>query len=480
MNILPMISTEQLPLSSIPSQGNTEIPQGESFELALKALLSGLDGQQETDSVSETSLPQLLSISDVEGLMSILSLLTPNELSELSELLTAYADGEEGASETLFQALDKLGIASIFKPVITEEETTKELSDEVIQLLAAMLYQNQEQNAQHNYIANSQEASQSISPISNNATTSSTQSATLSTQAMEMSNQAVFQVADQASAPQSEVQVDLPQFSVDTSLPKAESFQEGLPTDNFRQPTDSTQAQTVEIQAVSYTPSQAEQTNELIARLQSETALRPSIMVLGEAKQIALQAEKPIQAVERDTTLKAQMSVSAQPTISSDILTPEQTISPESVTAQVEGKIAERLQTLSTELSPKSEFTMLLEPESLGKITVKLTMEDSKLTINIVAENKLTQQLLAQRGDLLTDNLKLSSISVESYTVTSAQPSELATQLFGDPSLFSRQGRQNSNSASAQRTWAAAQPQQAANEPVSQAVRPTSAFLAYA
>lgn len=85
-----------------------------------------------------------------------------------------------------------------------------------------------------------------------------------------------------------------------------------------------------------------------------------------------------------------------------------------SPTMQVAKAIAAQLK---TEESGESTFTMTLNPESLGRIAVKLVANAGKVTVEITAENRMTQEILAQRGQSLAANLKENGIDLEKYQV---------------------------------------------------------------
>ena len=62
---------------------------------------------------------------------------------------------------------------------------------------------------------------------------------------------------------------------------------------------------------------------------------------------------------------------------------------------QVADAIASHLETAE---NGETTFTMVLNPESLGRIAVKLVTNAGKVTVQITAENRAAQELLAQRG----------------------------------------------------------------------------------
>lgn len=83
-------------------------------------------------------------------------------------------------------------------------------------------------------------------------------------------------------------------------------------------------------------------------------------------------------------------------------------------TVQVADAIASHLETAE---NGETTFTMVLNPESLGRIAVKLVTNAGKVTVQITAENRAAQELLAQRGENLAGSLKENGIDLEKYQV---------------------------------------------------------------
>lgn len=65
----------------------------------------------------------------------------------------------------------------------------------------------------------------------------------------------------------------------------------------------------------------------------------------------------------------------------------------------------------------ETEFTMVLNPESLGRITVKLVTSGERVAVQITAENPETRQLLEARGENLQTVLKNGGVELERYQV---------------------------------------------------------------
>ncbi|MDR2908266.1 MAG: flagellar hook-length control protein FliK [Oscillospiraceae bacterium] len=78
---------------------------------------------------------------------------------------------------------------------------------------------------------------------------------------------------------------------------------------------------------------------------------------------------------------------------------------------QVEAQIAERLE------EGKSEFTMRLNPESLGRVTVKLVMDDGKLAVHIAAATQKAVDALKKESEGLMASMRLAGVAVETVVV---------------------------------------------------------------
>ncbi len=88
---------------------------------------------------------------------------------------------------------------------------------------------------------------------------------------------------------------------------------------------------------------------------------------------------------------------------------------PEIQTAE---EILDRIQSMQDD---HTEFTMVLNPESLGRITVKLVMAGERTAVEITAENLETRAILAARSENLQTMLRDNGVELERYQVVSEQ-----------------------------------------------------------
>lgn len=65
----------------------------------------------------------------------------------------------------------------------------------------------------------------------------------------------------------------------------------------------------------------------------------------------------------------------------------------------------------------KQTFTVELTPETLGKITVKMTSENGKLSVEILTETEAAKQLFEARANELANNLRQNDVEIGSYRV---------------------------------------------------------------
>ncbi len=65
----------------------------------------------------------------------------------------------------------------------------------------------------------------------------------------------------------------------------------------------------------------------------------------------------------------------------------------------------------------KSTFTVVLNPEHLGKITVRMVNESGKLSVEILTETDAAKQLFEARANELAYNLRQNDVEIQSYRV---------------------------------------------------------------
>lgn len=95
---------------------------------------------------------------------------------------------------------------------------------------------------------------------------------------------------------------------------------------------------------------------------------------------------------------------------------------PKTDAVPIERQLADELLARSETVNGgRSEFTMVLNPESLGRITVRMISAGGRVQVSIAAENDATRQLLESRGEQIGTALKSSGVELERYQVVSGR-----------------------------------------------------------
>ncbi len=96
-----------------------------------------------------------------------------------------------------------------------------------------------------------------------------------------------------------------------------------------------------------------------------------------------------------------------------------------------------------------TEYSLVLNPEEMGRITVKLIKAaDGAVSVSIAAENARTQRILEQHSELMQSNLKDSGVQLESWqTVRESQQEAYAQDYNGSSKnpYFSQQDQDNND-----------------------------------
>lgn len=91
---------------------------------------------------------------------------------------------------------------------------------------------------------------------------------------------------------------------------------------------------------------------------------------------------------------------------------------PQPLAQQVAGQIITTLGDTAVLQSGAAEFEMVLNPESLGKITVKLTSDGGEVAVEILAESAETARLLSGRAEALQLTLRESGVTLSAFSVS--------------------------------------------------------------
>lgn len=104
----------------------------------------------------------------------------------------------------------------------------------------------------------------------------------------------------------------------------------------------------------------------------------------------------------------------------------EITVKPSEVAQQVSGKITERAADLK---EGDVEYSITLDPEDLGRITVRMTKTaDGAVSVSIAAENSKTMKIIEDNGSAIQDTLRQNGVQLENWQTVSESRQEPQTQ----------------------------------------------------
>lgn len=84
--------------------------------------------------------------------------------------------------------------------------------------------------------------------------------------------------------------------------------------------------------------------------------------------------------------------------------------------SEIIGQTMKAVLTAVSENKEQTEYSLVLNPEELGRITVKMTRAaDGAVSVTVAAENAHTQRILEQHSELMQSNLKDSGVNLESW-----------------------------------------------------------------
>ncbi|MGN1339071.1 MAG: flagellar hook-length control protein FliK [Oscillospiraceae bacterium] len=97
------------------------------------------------------------------------------------------------------------------------------------------------------------------------------------------------------------------------------------------------------------------------------------------------------------------------------------TVKPSDVAQQVAEKLTESTENLNGDV----EYSVTLNPEELGRITVRMTKTaDGTVSVSIAAENSRTLKIIEDNGTAIQDTLKQNGVQLESWQIVSESRQE--------------------------------------------------------
>ena len=191
-------------------------------------------------------------------------------------------------------------------------------------------------------------------------------------------------------------------------------------TKQTQEATKQTQEATKQIQEV------AEQTPEAVEETPDfEVSLARAGRKISEKSEEALQLAKSISGTKSDSDLETEQKVTVKQELTDggvmrNDLQPDNSVR-DDVRAErpVRLTVNEAYQIINERASSgeKQTFTVELTPETLGKITVKMTSENGKLSVEILTETEAAKQLFEARANELANNLRQNDVEIGSYRV---------------------------------------------------------------
>ena len=104
----------------------------------------------------------------------------------------------------------------------------------------------------------------------------------------------------------------------------------------------------------------------------------------------------------------------------------EITVKPSEVAQQVSGKITERAADLK---EGAVEYSITLDPEDLGRITVRMTKTaDGAVSVSIAAENSKTMKIIEDNGSAIQNTLRQNGVQLENWQTVSESRQEPQAQ----------------------------------------------------
>lgn len=101
-------------------------------------------------------------------------------------------------------------------------------------------------------------------------------------------------------------------------------------------------------------------------------------------------------------------------------------VRPSEIIEQAAAKLVETAQTMKEQAT---EYSMVLNPEELGKIVVKLVKAaDGAVSVSITAENSRTQRILEQHSAAMQENLRDSGVKLEGWQMVRESEQETYAQ----------------------------------------------------
>lgn len=182
------------------------------------------------------------------------------------------------------------------------------------------------------------------------------------------------------------------------------------------------QKQAVEI------PEKTEQTAEFPEQIQRNESVKSTVS--EELEMLKNAKAKPV-SEQTNAPVNAQNPLNADSPIVFRREDGEVSVRPSEIVSQT----MKAVETAISENKEQTEYSLVLNPEELGRITVKMTKTaDGAVSVTIAAENARTQRVLEQHSELMQSNLKDSGVNLESWQTVRESQQEAYAQDFNGSS----------------------------------------------
>ena len=113
--------------------------------------------------------------------------------------------------------------------------------------------------------------------------------------------------------------------------------------------------------------------------------------------------------------------------------------------AEVVKQVADRLIERASDLKEgETEYTVTLEPQDLGRITVRMTKTaDGAVSVSIAAENSRTLRIIEENGAHIQDSLKQNGVQLENWQTVSESRQDMHAEDYQSSSRNPYQERES-------------------------------------
>lgn len=151
-------------------------------------------------------------------------------------------------------------------------------------------------------------------------------------------------------------------------------------------------------------------------------AQRSRVVSKSDELQMIKDSAKPVDENAAHTLVQPQTAAPEKPVVFTRPDGGEVQVKPSEVAQQVADKLTERADSLK---DGEVEYSVTLNPEDLGRITVRMTKTaDGAVSVSIAAENSRTLKIIEDNGSAIQNTLKQNGVQLESWQTVSESKQE--------------------------------------------------------